>query len=73
VIKGNDILVRFGKKIRVLRLERGISSQMDLAHKTGMDRTYIGGIERGERNVALKNIEKLAKALGIELSELFKF
>jgi transcriptional regulator with XRE-family HTH domain len=46
---------------------------MDLALKTGLDRTYIGGIERGERNVALKNIEKLAKALGVRIEELFKF
>lgn len=46
---------------------------MDLAHKSGLDRTYIGGIERGERNVALRNIEKLAKALGIRVDELLKF
>lgn len=46
---------------------------MKLSFKTGLDRTYIGGMERGERNVALKNIERVAKALGVELSELFKF
>ena len=46
---------------------------MDFALKAGMDRTYIGGIERGERNVALKNIEKLAKALGVSIEELFRF
>lgn len=46
---------------------------MALALKAGLDRTYIGGIERGERNVALKNIEKLARALGVSLDELFKF
>lgn len=45
---------------------------MDLAFKTGLDRTYIGGIERGERNVALKNIEKIAKALGVNMDDLFK-
>jgi transcriptional regulator with XRE-family HTH domain len=38
----------------------------------GLDRTYVGGIERGERNVALVNIEKIAKALRIPVSELFK-
>ena len=46
---------------------------MDLSFKTGLDRTYIGGIERGERNVALQNIEKIAKALGVSLADLFKF
>ena len=70
--KADDILLRFGNRIRKLRMERGITSQMDLALKTGLDRTYIGGIERGERNVALKNIEKLAKALNVRIEELFK-
>lgn len=45
---------------------------MALASKTGLDRTYIGGVERGERNVGLVNIEKIAKALGVSLEELFK-
>ena len=46
---------------------------MALANKAGLDRTYVGGIERGERNVALKNMEKITKALDIGLDELFKF
>lgn len=46
---------------------------MDFALKSGLDRTYIGGIERGERNVALKNIEKIAETLGVKIEELFKF
>ena len=46
---------------------------MQLALKAGLDRTYIGGVERGERNIALKNIEKLAKVLGVSLDELFEF
>lgn len=71
--KSNDILIKFGKRIRDLRHEKGISSQMALALKSGLDRTYIGGIERGERNVALKNIEKLAKAMELSLDELFDF
>lgn len=70
--KSSDILKRFGNKVRHLRIQKGISSQMGLAFKVGLDRTYIGGIERGERNVALKNIEKIAKALGVGIDELFK-
>ena len=70
--KDSDILKKFGKKVQNLRLQKGITSQMSLSLKTGLDRTYIGGIERGERNVALKNIEKIAKALGVELSDIFK-
>ena len=46
---------------------------MDLANKAKLDRTYIGGVERGERNVGLKNIEKLAKALNVNIEELFRF
>ncbi|CAN5695308.1 helix-turn-helix transcriptional regulator [soil metagenome] len=70
--KTNDILHKFGERVRILRLQKGITSQMDLSLKTGLDRTYIGGIERGERNIALRNIEKLAKALGVRIEELFK-
>ena len=70
--KGDDILAQFGKRVRELRLKKGISSQMEFALKTGLDRTYIGGIERGERNVALKNIEKIAAALDITVESLFK-
>ena len=71
--KDSDILKKFGKRVNELRLKKGITSQMDLANKTGLDRTYIGGVERGERNVGLKNIEKLAKAIGVRIEELFNF
>lgn len=47
-------------------------SQEEFADHCGLDRTYIGGIERGERNVSLVNTEKIAKALHISLSELFR-
>lgn len=70
--KKNDLLKKFGDRVRELRLQKGISSQITLANKTGLDRTYIGGVERGERNVALININKIALALNIDLSELFK-
>jgi len=63
---------KLGDRVRELRQTRGIS-QEDLAFKSGMHRTYLGGIERGERNPTLKNIAKLAKALGVSLPELFSF
>ena len=71
--KESDILKKFGSRVKQLRLQKGITSQMKLSFKTGLDRTYIGGIERGERNVALKNIERIAKTLGVEIEELFRF
>jgi len=73
VTKNKEILKKFGKTVRKIRLEKGVTSQMSLAYKSGLDRTYIGGVERGERNVSLVNIEKISKALGISIGELFKF
>ena len=61
----------FGRRIRELRTEKGLSQEA-LALVCGLDRTYIGGIERGERNVSLINIEKIAAALGIPVRELFR-
>lgn len=62
----------FGKHIRELRTGRGYS-QEELAEKANMHWTYLGGIERGERNPTLINIEKLATALDVSLPELFLF
>jgi transcriptional regulator with XRE-family HTH domain len=64
-----DILVRFGTRVRQLRLQKGYSQEA-FATKCDLDRTYVGGIERGERNVALRNVESIAKALDMTLSEL---
>jgi len=66
-----DILERFGKRVRELRLDQGFS-QESFADECELDRTYIGGIERGERNVALRNIERIAAALGITLADLME-
>ncbi len=66
-----DIRVRFGRALRLRRNKLGVSQEA-FADLCGLDRTYLGGIERGERNVALVNIEKIARALRISTSELFK-
>jgi transcriptional regulator with XRE-family HTH domain len=66
-----DIRVRFGRAIRQRRQKLGVS-QEEFADMCALDRTYIGGIERGERNVALRNIEKIAKAFGMTISEMFR-
>lgn len=65
-----EILVKFGKKIMELRNSLGIS-QEELADKAGLHRTYIGMIERAEKNVTLINIEKIANALDVNIKELF--
>lgn len=64
-----DIRSKFGKRVRELRTALGLSQEA-FAATCGLDRTYIGGIERGERNVALRNIEVIAKALGVTISKL---
>ncbi|MFR9585726.1 MAG: helix-turn-helix transcriptional regulator [Rikenellaceae bacterium] len=61
-MENTSILITFGKRIQLLRKERGLS-QEQLAEEAGLHRTYIGMIERGEKNITLKNIEKLAKGL----------
>jgi len=66
-----NIRLRFGKAVRQRRHKLGVSQEA-FADLCGLDRTYIGGIERGERNVALVNVEKIARALRISLSELFR-
>jgi transcriptional regulator with XRE-family HTH domain len=66
-----EVRIRFGKVLRERRRKLGVSQEA-FADLCGLDRTYVGGIERGERNVALVNIEKLARALKISLSELFR-
>lgn len=66
----NSIQTQFGKKVRELRLERGYSQEA-FAFECGLHRTYIGCIERGEKNITIVNIEKIAKALKIKTYELF--
>ena len=62
---------KFGLVIKEIRLEKGLS-QESLANQSDIDRTYISDIEKGERNISLKIIERLSETLQISLSELFK-
>lgn len=64
-----DILVQFGERVRELRKRSGLS-QEQFAARCQLDRTYIGGVERGERNLSLRNIAIIALALGVSISEL---
>jgi transcriptional regulator with XRE-family HTH domain len=65
-----DIHKAFGARIRYFRLRTGLS-QEELAGRCGLDRAYVGGIERGERNPSLKNIAIIAGALRVPISVLF--
>lgn len=69
-MKKNDYQVRFGLTVRKLRNKKNLT-QEELANLCDLDRTYIGSVERGERNVSLINIHKIASALNIEVKELF--
>lgn len=64
-----DILVKFGKKVREERTKLKLSQEA-LAHRAGVHRTYIGMIERGEKNITLENIEKIANALKLSIRDL---
>lgn len=66
-----EILKKFGDKVKEQRIKKGLS-QEQLAELAGVHRTYIGMIERAEKNITLESIEKLAKPLGLKISELFK-
>lgn len=66
-----EVLIKFGQKVREERSRLSLS-QEELAERAGVHRTYIGMIERAEKNITLENIEKIAKALKISIAEFFK-
>lgn len=68
---GDEVLVCLGDAIRGLRAERGLSQEA-LAVDADLDRSYVGGIERGEHNLTVMNLKKIAAALGVNLSALFQ-
>jgi transcriptional regulator with XRE-family HTH domain len=67
----HEVLITFGQRVRQIRSQHGWS-QEELADQCGLHRTYIGGVERGERNISLLNIAKIATALQVEVIELFR-
>lgn len=69
-LKKPSVRVLFGQRVRELRKEKGYS-QEGFAVASGLDRSYFGGIERGERNVSLDNIAAIARALEVPIRELF--
>lgn len=66
----SQIQKRFGEHLRDLRKQKGLSQEA-LALACDLDRTYVGGVERGERNISLLNIQKVADALGVSPKDLF--
>ena len=66
-----EICKKFGNRVREMRIAQGLSQEV-LAQKSGLHRTYIGGIERGERNVSLNNIQKISIALCITIENMMK-
>ena len=69
-IDHREVLTGFGTRVRQLRLDQNMS-QEELADLAGLDRSYIGGVERGERNVSLINISKIADALKVTIESVF--
>lgn len=67
----SDILIRYGKAVRKIRTEKGIS-QEELADLCGLHRTYISDVELGKRNLSLENIERISDALKYSLPDFFK-
>ena len=65
-----EVLIKFGQKVREERARLGLS-QEELAGRAGVHRTYIGMIERAEKNITLQNIEKIAKALDLKIADFF--
>ncbi|MEZ5941103.1 MAG: helix-turn-helix transcriptional regulator [Planctomycetaceae bacterium] len=64
-----DLQIRFGQRLRDVRTKQGVS-QEKLAADAGLHRTYVSSVERGERNISLMNIHRLALALGVRMRDL---
>jgi transcriptional regulator with XRE-family HTH domain len=71
MVSKKEILIKFGERVREIRKEKGLS-QEELSFKADLHRTYIGMIERAEKNITLLNIEKIANALEVSINDLFE-
>ena len=71
ILTMKDVRIRFGRRLRELRTKRKLSQEA-LSFEANLDRSYIGQVERGECNISLQNMAKLAKALGTTLVELLR-
>jgi len=67
-----DILALVGARLRGLRKDRGLS-QAEVASRANLQETYLGAVERGQRNISLKTLERIAEALGVDEIEAFRF
>lgn len=65
-----NVMTRFGERLRAARLKQGLS-QEKLAELSGLHRNYVSSVERGERNISIINIDKLARALKVPIADLF--
>lgn len=70
VIMSRDFSIKFGKRVRDLRLHRGMSQEA-LGLEAGFSGSFVGMIERAEKDISLSKVEKLAKALGVDIKDLF--
>lgn len=68
----NNINIKFGLMVKQYRMAKNLS-QEEFAFECGLHRTYIGQIERAEKNISIKNVEKIAIALGMDIKDLFDF
>jgi len=68
----DSVTVKFGKRLKQLRKQNNLS-QEQLSFKTGLHRNYICDVERGNRNISIEAIQKLANGLNVDITELFKF
>ena len=67
-----DVNVKLGLMIKKYRMSKGLT-QEELSFESGLHRTYIGHVERAEKNITIKNVEKIAKGLNIDIAQLFDF
>ena len=65
----DDVLKKFGKRLRAVRTQQGLSQEA-LSHEAGLHRTFVGLIERGQRNITVVTVAKLATALGVTMAQL---